>query len=154
MLTKNLNLVNVYKLMGKFETFLENKEEMPSDAKEGMRELQLVINNTLWRTKKINGFGIDDIKFEIINQERANAGLQINLEGKGSAVVKNKDHLSRLLQRLVMDSRQELQSKNIFLEMMYHQIDLSDNVNENYNTPLGLKSKKYFSVVCAMLIFT
>ncbi len=149
-----MGTVNVYKLMETFVDFIENKEDLPSEAKEAMREIQIVMTETLGCTKKTNGFGINDIKFELINQQKSSKGLQLNLEARGSAIVKGKEHLSRLLQRLVSDSREDLWKKNIFFEMMYHKVDMSENKLEMDETPLGLKNTVHFSVICAALIFT
>jgi hypothetical protein len=141
-----MDFVNVYKMMGKFEHFVEdqeNHENMPSEAKEAMREIQIVMNETLGHTRKPHKFGIDDIKFDLINYEQTSRGIQVNLEAHGSAYVRDKDHLSSLLQRLVQDSRKDLQKKDIFLEMMYHKIDMSAE-----------SQQVDFNVICAAIIFT
>ena len=132
--------------MGKFEQFVEdqeNQENLPSEAKEAMREIQIVMNETLGHTLKPHRYGINDIKFDLINYEQTNRGVQVNLEAHGSAYVRDKDHLSSLLQRLVQDSRRDLAKKNIFLEMMYHQIDMSGDSQETE-----------FKVICAAILFT
>lgn len=152
---KNL-FSQVYKLVENFKKYLEIKEsdmDSPSEAKEAMREIQIVMNDALNSTKKINGFGINDIKFAVINQEQAKHGIQINLEAKGSAVAKNKDHISRMLQKLVVKTREDLWRKKIFLEMMYHQIETSEVENESDNTAIGLKRTLYFTVICAACVF-
>ncbi len=122
--------------------------------KESIRELQIVFTSALGSTLKINGFGINYIHFELINMEETQHGTQMNLEAKGEAVVKSKEHLSRLLQKLVETTREPLWSKRIFLEMLYHEISTSEQKIETFNTtPMDLKRKVYFNVICAAIIF-
>ena len=110
--------------------FREEHEDSSPEAKEAMREIQIVMNKVIDQTQRVNGFGINDIKFEVINQEEGETGTQINLEAHGSAIAKNEKHVSRLLQKLVGLTREDLWKKNIFLEMMYHKIETSETTLE------------------------
>lgn len=123
------------------------------EIREALREMQIVFNAALSRSFKVNGFGIDNIKFELINTEQTPHGIQMNLEARGEAVARNKEHLSRLLQKLVESAREPLWSKKIFLEMLYHEINTSEQKTENFDTPLDSKSKMYYSVICAAIKF-
>lgn len=138
-----------------FQQYIENRnlvENISPDGKEAMREIQIIVNQSLSQTPKVNGFGINEVKFELINEERATQGLQLNLEVKGSAVAKNKDHINGMLQRLMSAAREPLWQKKIFLEIMYHNIDVQDNMHEN-NTPIGLKGTLYFNTIAAAIVF-
>lgn len=147
--------------MGYFKNYIENKDcgteqELAPKAKEALREIQVVVNKTLDNSKKVNGFGINEMKFEIINQECAEAGIQINMEAKGSATAKNEKHISRMLQHMVSDSREDLWKKDIFLEIMYHQIETSESKldeAEDDDSNIGLKRTLYFTVICAAIVF-
>src|SRR5581483_12399354 len=135
--------------MGTFNEYLEEKES--STVKETMREIQIVMNKAIDNSQRVKGFGINDIKFEVINQEEGETGTQINLEAKGSAVAKNEQHLSRMLQKLVNSTREDLWKKNIFFEFHYHKIDISDTKMEE--TDIDLKKSIYFTVICAACVF-
>jgi len=135
-----------------FQHYVDNRCEVSPEGRETLREIQVVVNKALDDTKKVNGFGIDDIKFELINEERAETGLQLNLEAKGSAVAKNKEHINGMLQRLIKKTREPLMKKKIFLEMMYHEINAHENMYEN-NTAMGLKRTLYFNVIAAAIVF-
>lgn len=137
-----------------FQQYIENRltENISPEGKEAMREIQIVINQSLSQIPKINGFGINDLKFDLINEERATQGLQMNLEAKGSAVAKNKEHINGMLQKLMATAREPLWQKKIFLEIMYHNIDVQENMHEN-NTAIGLKGTLYFNTIAAAIIF-
>lgn len=145
--------------MGNFNQYIEDRETggtKSSQATEAMREIQIVMNKALGQTQKVNGFGIDDIKFDVINEEESETGIQINLEAHGSAVAKNEKHISRMLQKLVQMTREDLWKKKIFLEMMYHKIDVSETKNESEDDDdpnIGLKRTLYFTVICAAAVF-
>jgi hypothetical protein len=145
--------------MENFENYIKDKEsdvEPPSEAKEAMREIQIITNKEIGQTPKVNGFGINDIEFHVINQEESESGIQINLEATGSAVAKNEKHISRMLQKLVANTREDLWKKKIFLEMMYHKIDVSETKLESSdddNPNIGLKKTLYFSIICAACVF-
>lgn len=143
--------------MGKFKHYIENKESEAStpEAKEAMREIQIVMSHAIDKTEKVNGFGINNIGFEIISQEKGDAGVQINLEAKGEAVAKNEQHISRMLQKLVNQTREDLWKKNIFFEMMYHKIETSETKTEAEEDEIniGLKKTLYFTVICAACVF-
>ena len=146
--------------MGKFTHYIENKEsgdEASSAAKEALREIQIIMNEAIGQTQKVNGFGINDIKFRVLNQEEAETGIQINLEASGSAVAKNEKHISRMLQKLVDSTREQLWKKKIFFEMMYHKIDVSEtkiDESDGEDDPnIGLKRTLYFTVICAACVF-
>jgi hypothetical protein len=133
--------------MLKFCNFIENKLTPPQEpeAREAMRDIQIVFNTALGETLKTNGYGIDKLEFELINQEKAQHGIQLNLEAKGTANAKNKEHLSRMLQKLVEQTREPLWQKKVFLEMMYHEIHMNE-VND-------LHAAVDFNVICAAIIF-
>jgi hypothetical protein len=137
-----------------FQQYIENRlvENISPEGKEAMREIQIVINQSLSQIPKINGFGINDLKFDLITEERATQGLQMNLEAKGSAVAKNKEHINGMLQKLMATAREPLWQKKIFLEIMYHNIDVQENMHEN-NTAIGLKGTLYFNTIAAAIIF-
>lgn len=147
--------------MGYFKNYIENKncedeKDLEPKAKEAIREIQVVVNKTLDNSKKVNGFGINEMKFEIISQECAEAGIQINMEAKGSAIAKNEKHISRMLQHMVSESREDLWKKDIFLEVMYHQIETSESKldeAEDDDSNVGLKRTLYFTVICAAIVF-
>lgn len=143
--------------MGNFKNYIENKDcDADPKAKEALREIQVVINKTLDSSKRVNGYGINEIKFDVINQETAEGGIQLNLEANGSATAKNEKHISRMLQKLISDSREDLWKKNIFIEAMYHQIETSEsplNEAEDDDSDMGLKRKLYFMVICAAIVF-
>lgn len=145
--------------MGNFKQYIEDKESMnnvPSESKEALREIQIVMNDAIGKTQKVNGFGIDNIEFHVINQEKSESGIQVNMEAKGAAVAKNEKHISRMLQKLVESTREDLWKKKIFLEMMYHKIDVSETKleSEDDDDPnIGLKRTLYFTVICAACIF-
>ena len=131
-------------------------QELEPKAKEAIREIQVVINKTIDSSKKVNGFGIDEMKFKIINQECAKTGIQINIEAQGSAVAKNEKHISRMIQNIISNSREDLWKKDIFLEAMYHQIEVSEtklDEAEDDNSNIGLKRTLYFTVICAAIAF-
>jgi hypothetical protein len=134
-----------------FQHYVDNKCEVSPESRETLREIQIVVNEALNNTTKINGFGIDDIKFELINEESAETGLQLNLEAKGSAVAKNKEHINGMLQRLMKKTKEPLRKKKIFLEIMYHEIDVHENMYED-NTAIGLKRTLYFNVIAAAIV--
>jgi len=147
--------------MGNFKNYIENQDcgteqELEPKAKEAIREIQVVINKTIDSSKKVNGFGIDEMKFKIINQECAKTGIQINIEAQGSAVAKNEKHISRMIQNIISNSREDLWKKDIFLEAMYHQIEVSEtklDEAEDDNSNIGLKRTLYFTVICAAIAF-
>lgn len=141
--------------MRNFKDYIENREspDSSSEAKEALREIQIVMNEAIGRTQRINGFGLNDIKFLVINQEQAEGGMQINLEAKGSAIAKNKEHVSHMLQKLLTDTREELWKKRIYMEMMYHKLEASEVATEADETPIGLKKTLYYTVICAAIIF-
>lgn len=145
--------------MENFRHYIEDREKgnsTSSEAKEALREIQIVMNSAIGQTQKVNGFGIDDIKFNVINQEASESGIQINLEASGSAVAKNEKHISRMLQKLVSSTREDLWKKKIFLEMMYHKIDVSETQieSEDDDDPnIGLKRTLYYTVICAACVF-
>jgi len=141
-----------------FQHYVDKRNEILTegispDGREAMREIQIVINETLSQTPRVNGFGINEIKFELINEEKATQGTQLNLEAKGSAIAKNKDHINGMLQKLVQWTREPLWKKKIFLEIMYHEIDVRETANENEDIAMGLKHPLYFNVVSAALVF-
>ena len=144
------------------ENFIDYIKEQESDlepsceAKEAMREIQIIANKAIGQMPKTNGFGINNIEFHVINQEKAESGVQMNLEAMGSAVAKNEKHISRMLQKLVANTREDLWKKNIFLEMMYHKIDVSETKLESEdddNPNIGLKKTLYFNIICAACVF-
>jgi len=141
--------------MSIFQKFIESREDdanIPANAKEAKREIQIVANDSLGT--KINGFGIEEINFELIDFEEAKQGIQLNMEAKGPAIAKSKQHISSMLQKLSRRCREPLWKKKIFLDFMYHQIDVTENVVENDdNTPIGLKKTLYFTVICAAIVF-
>lgn len=145
--------------MENFKNYIEDRDkgtEASSSAKEALREIQIVMNEAIGKTVKVNSFGIDDIKFNVINQEEAESGIQINLEATGSAIAKNEKHISRMLQKLVSMTREDLWKKKIFLEMMYHKIDVSETKleSEDDDDPnVGLKRTLYFTIICAACVF-
>jgi hypothetical protein len=148
--------------MGNFKNYIEDKEsnggEASSASKEALREIQIVMNETIGQTQRVNGFGIDSIKFQVLNQEETESGIQVNLEASGSAIAKNEKHISRMLQKLVEATREQLWKKKIFLEMMYHKIDVSetkiDESNDDDDNPnVDLKRTLYFTVICAACAF-
>jgi hypothetical protein len=146
--------------MENFKHYIEDKESGSkggsATAKEALREIQIVMNKAIGQTPKVNGFGIDDIEFHVINQEEAESGTQINMEAKGSGVAKNEKHISRMLQKLVQATREDLWKKKIFLEMMYHKIDVSETKLESDDDDdpnIGLKRTLYFTVICAACVF-
>ena len=141
-----------------FQHYFEKRSEILAEAvspdgREALREIQIVINETLSQMPRINGFGINEIKFELINEEKSTQGTQLNLEAKGSAIAKNKDHINGMLQKLVNQARESLWKKKIFLEFMYHEIDVRETTNENEDVAIGLKHNLYFNVVSAALVF-
>lgn len=141
-----------------FQNYIEKRSEILAegispDGREAMREIQIVINETLSQMPRINGFGINEIKFELINEEKSTQGTQLNLEAKGSAVAKSKDHINGMLQKLITWTREPLWKKKIFLEVMYHEIDVRETTNENEDIAIGLKNTLYFNVVSAALVF-
>jgi len=145
--------------MENFKNYIEDREkgtESSSTAKEALREIQIVMNAGIGKTTKVNGFGINSIEFHVINQEAAESGTQVNLEAKGEAIAKNEKHISRMLQKLVTSTREDLWKKKIFLEMMYHKIDVSETKleSEDDDDPnIGLKRTLYFTVICAACVF-
>lgn len=144
--------------MEKFTQYIENKESGnhgSPEVQEALREIQIVMNKAIHDTQRDNGFGINDIKFEVINQEEGENGVQINMEAKGSAVARNEKHISRMLQKLVNQTREDLWKKDIFIEMMYHKIETSETKMESEEDEpnMGLKRTLYFTVICAACVF-
>jgi hypothetical protein len=145
--------------MRNFSNYIEEKgskiPDASASAKEALREIQIIMNESLGQSQKVNGFGINDIKFQVLNEEEGEAGIQINMEASGSAVAKNEKHISRMLQKLVEATREHLWKKNIFLEMMYHKIDVSETKleAEEEDINVGLKRTLYFTVICAACVF-
>ena len=135
--------------MAHFVEYINWKEnvETTADAKEAMREIQIVINQTLDSIPFVNGYGIKEIKFDFLSEEAAEKGMQLNLEAKGVAEAKNKEHVNALLQKVVYYSRQPLWNKKIFLEFLYHELNVSETMHEDLNRTL------YFNVICAAIIF-
>lgn len=147
-------------MMENFRHYIEDRENgksgASSEATEALREIQIVMNTAIGQTQKVNGFGINDIKFNVINQEESESGVQVNLEASGSAVAKNDKHISRMLQKLVNSTREDLWKKKIFLEMMYHKIDVGETQieSEDDDDPnIGLKRTLYYTVICAACVF-
>lgn len=138
-----------------FQYYFENRDRIlmeqnsPESAK-ALRDIQFIVNQQLNQTLKRNGFGIDEIRFEPINEETAKEGIQLNMEAKGLATANNKEQVSRFLQKLMADCREPLWQKKIFLEIHYHQINVQGNTYESTDT----LPKLYFTVVCAAIVFT
>lgn len=142
--------------MGKFQNFIENRHaDMTSEARETVREINVVFNKAVDSNPKINGFGINDIDFEVINEEKTKSGIQVNLEVKGSAVARDDKHISRMLQKLCNATREQLWGKKIFIEMMYHEIHTSENVLEvDESTPVDRRFTLHFRLIAAAIIFS
>lgn len=131
--------------MRKFEEFMLSHTS--AEATEVLREIQIVMDSAIDKTPRMNGYGINEIKFDFLSEERAKEGIQLNLETKGSAIAKNKDHVNGMLQRLVSMTRTPLWNKHIFFEVMYHQLHASETMYEDNNTTL------HFNVICAAIVF-
>lgn len=129
-----------------------NENQSPESI-ETLREIQIVMNRTLGKTIKINGFGINEIKLSVLKEESTQRGMQIDLQANGSAVAKNKAHIINMLQKLVQESREALWKKNIFFEILYHRVDVAENKIYEYDNPdIGLKRTLYFTAICAALL--
>ena len=135
-----------------FKYYIENREEIHGTSPEGreaMREIQITVDKALDNTIKTRGNGIDSIKFELISEERAKEGIQLNMEAKGTATAPNKQYIIKKLQNLMAKAREPLWQKKIFLEVHYHQVDVQENTYE----VTDVTHKLYFTAICAAIIF-
>lgn len=132
----------------RFQQYLEN---MANDSDEAIREINKTINKTIDNTKRHNGCGINDLKLDIINEEKAEEGTQINFEVKGSANARDKTHIISMLKKLMGDMREPLWKDKIFLEIMYHKIDLDEKHKYQPHDPGDLLN---FSTIGAAIMFS
>lgn len=133
-----------------FNYYIENREEVHGispEGKEAMREIQVIVDKALDGTIKHNGNGIDDIKFELIGEEKAKEGIQLNMEAKGTATAPDKKYIVKKLHNLMSKAREPLWKKKIFLEVHYHQVDVQENAYES------VRDKLHFTAICAAIIF-
>ena len=141
--------------MAKFQEYFENREIETPETSEALRDIHIAVDNILQQTPRTNGYGINKINFEKINEHHDQDGVQINLEVVGEATAKNKEHVQGLLQKLIEASKPMLLQKKIFLEIYYHKLNVTEKINmtEYYDeTPNGLKKIMYFNVVGAALL--
>lgn len=114
-----------------------------------MRDINTVFRNTINSSVKENRFGIDEIKFEIINNEKVSTGVQLNLEAEGIAFARNPDHIKRLLAQLNEASKKSLWQYGIKMEFLYNRLDVSEAQEEGDVGPVGLVRKYSFRVICS-----
>src|SRR5580658_4346643 len=117
-----------------FNYYIENREEIQGispDGKEAMREIQVIV----------------DKEFELIGEEKAKEGIQLNMEAKGTATAPNKNYIIKKLHNLMSRAREPLWKKKIFLEIHYHQVDVQENAYES------VRDKLHFTAICAAIIF-
>ena len=142
--------------MTKFQEYVDNRGIETPEIGEALRNIHIIVDNVLQQTPRTNGYGINKINFEKINEHHDPDGIQINLEVVGETTAKNKEHVQGLLQKLIEASKPLLLQKKIFLELYYHKLNVTEKINmaEYYDeTPLGLKRIMYFNVVGAALLF-
>jgi hypothetical protein len=149
-ITQKINKVKVNKIMNRFQEYFEEKQ---GEATEALRDIRIVFNKTLQQTQRVNGYGIDEINFDVINEEKAEGGIQLNLEITGTANAKSKEHVGMLLEKLMLATRQALWQKKIFLQILGHRLNVSETQLEN-ETPMGLRRKLHFEVIGAAIFFT
>ena len=135
----------------KFQQYLENIGNVSSESKDAIREITRITNTTIDNTRRNNGYGINHLNFEVINEERAKEGIQINFEVTGSANARDKLHVVSLLKRLMSDMRETLWREKIFLEIMYHKIDL--DYKHQYQ-PHRNGDELKFTTIAAAIVFS
>ena len=116
-----------------------------------MRDINHIISNAVDNTAKINRFGIEDIKFEVVNTENVSTGIKLTIEAQGTTLARNPDHIKRQLEKLMLEVKQPLASKNIYMQMFYNNIDTNDSVEESYDTAIGLTRKIDFRIMCVAI---
>lgn len=132
----------------------ENAKGWQLSPNEAMRDISRIINDAINRTTKVNKFGIENIKFEVISTERISTGVKIDLEGQGTASARNSDHIKKQLEKLMNSAKTPLAEKGIHLEIMYNKIDTNDAMEEaNFDKPaIGLVRKIDFRVICTAIV--
>lgn len=121
-----------------------------NNDEELVRDLNRIANETLGFKK--NNFGIDEIKFEVINKEQVSTGMQFNLEGNGTTSARNTEHVKRQIADLANRLKNPLAEKGIYIEFLYNKLDVKEKTNEVTSMddiPTGLVRKWTFSVIAA-----
>ncbi len=116
-----------------------------ADTSEVMRELNYVMKKTIDGIRRTNEFGIQDISFDITNQEQMRSGVQLTLEVEGTATAKNLEHVKKLLYNLLNQTSPILKKKNIYLYILYNHLQ---TVMEE-DSPIGLIRKIKFRTMGA-----
>lgn len=121
---------------------------------EAMRDIARIIKNAVDGTTKVNRFGIEDIKFEVINTEHTSTGIKIDLEAQGTASARNSDHIKKQLEKVAAAAKAPLAEKGIHIEFLYNKIDTNDSVEEaSFDEPaIGLVRKIDFRIICTAIV--
>lgn len=138
--------------MGKFVEYINYKNTFQGKNAVIMNEIQRILNETLGRTKRSQGRGLNDIQFEPINQVQGKEGIQLNVEAKGSAIAltgNEQAHVGSMLKNLENASREELWEHHIFLTMRYDGLYVTDTKHESVGD-----AEVFYHIPCAIVIFT
>jgi hypothetical protein len=119
-----------------------------------MRDINAVFRSVINSSVKENRFGVEEIKFEIINDEKVSTGVQLNLEAEGVAFARNPDHIKRLLAQLNESAKKALWQHGIKMEFLYNRLDVSEAQEEGDVGPVGLVRKYSFRVICSAVANT
>lgn len=121
---------------------------------EAMRDISRIITSAVDGTTKVNKFGIENIKFEVINTEHTSTGIKIELEANGTASARNGDHIKKQLEKVMTAAKAPLAEKGIHMEILYNKIDTNDSMKEaNFDEPaIGLVHKIDFRVICTAIV--
>lgn len=132
----------------------ENAKGWKLSGQEAMRDISRIVNDALGSTTKVNKFGIESIKFEVISTEHTSSGIKIDLEAQGTASARNGDHIKKQLEKVMATAKAPLAEKGIHMEFLYNKIDTNDAMEEaNLDEPaIGLVRKIDFRIVCTAII--
>lgn len=121
---------------------------------EAMRDISKIVATAVDGTTKVNKFGIENIKFEVINTEHTSTGIKIDLEAQGTASARNGDHIKKQLEKVMAAAKAPLAEKGIHMEILYNKIDTNDSMEEsNSDEPaIGLVRKIDFRVICTAIV--
>lgn len=134
------------------QTPLNDADPIPTESTEMLREINTSTTDALNKSPKKYNMGLENLKYEMIQEKRTTSGLQVEMESHGKAIAKNEMHVKVMLKKLMEGMEPVLRQKNIKMVVYYNRMEIIEESKEEYvEEPTGLIRNFRFAAVCSAI---